>query len=117
MNPAIMRIVSCVIALSATALIFPGSCNFWGLLWGTVMLTILYILLRPLIQLVCFPFNAVLLGLVTPFVDALLVRWTVAWVGGLQLTYWQCLVTALLIGVAYYPYSAWKQRRVQLDVQ
>ena len=112
MNALSMRLLGCLAAFSLSALLFPGSANIPGALLGTLMLTALYVLIRPLLLTLALPFNLLLFGLVTPLADALLIRWTAAWVGGLTLGYWQCVALALIISLAYYPYSRWKQHQL-----
>jgi uncharacterized membrane protein YvlD (DUF360 family) len=114
MNAIAIRLLGCLAALSLSALLFPGSADLSGVLVGALLLTLLYVLIRPLLLTLALPFNLLLLGLVTPLADALLIRWTAAWVGGLTLTYWQCVAVALLISLAYYPYSCRKQRQLFL---
>ena len=112
MNALAIRLLGCLAALALSALLFPGAATLGGVLLGALMLTILYLLIRPLLLTLALPFNLLLFGLVTPLADALLIRWTAAWVGGLSLNYWQCVAAALLISLAYYPYSHWKQRQL-----
>lgn len=114
MNSIASRWLGTVAALALSALIFPGAADVGGVLLGSLMLTILYVLLRPLLLTLALPLNLLLAGLVTPFADALLIRWTAAWVGGLTLTYPQCVAVALLLSAAYWPYSTWKQRYLQI---
>ena len=113
MNAAVWRLFSCVAAVAVTGLIFPYTVNVMALLWATLMLFLLYTLLRPLLLLLALPLNMLLFGLLTPLGDALLLRWTVAWVHGLNWHYWQCLVAAIIISILYWPYSLWKKRRLQ----
>ena len=108
-----IRWLGCMCALALSSLLFSGAVVWPGVLLGSFMLTILYILLRPILLIPALPFNLLLAGLVTPFIDALLIRWTAAWVGGLTLNYWQCVATALLISAAYLPYSQMKQRQLR----
>jgi uncharacterized membrane protein YvlD (DUF360 family) len=115
MNAIVWRLPGCLAALSLSNLIFPGSVNLFGLLMGTLLLTIFYVLLRPLLLTLALPFNLLLFGLVTPLADALLIRWAAAWVSGLTLTYWQCVAVALLISLAYYPYALWKRRQIEAN--
>jgi len=117
MSAISIRLLGCLAALSLSSLIFPGAANLSGVLLGTLMLTLLYMLIRPLLLTLALPFNLLLLGLVTPLADALLIRWTAAWISGLTLSYWQCVALALLISLAYYPYACLKQRRLQLAQQ
>ena len=113
--PAIAsRFLGCLAVLAITNFIFPNSVTPIGMLLGTIMLLLLYTFLRPLMLVLALPFNLLLLGLVTPFADALLVRWTAAWVCGLTLTYWQALLVAILLSIAYWPYSLWRQNRLKL---
>ncbi|MCL1816323.1 MAG: phage holin family protein [Clostridiales bacterium] len=100
-----IRFLGCLTALSLSALLFPGSSSLFGALMGSLMLTLLYIIIRPLLLTLALPFNLLLFGLVTPLADGLLVRWTAAWINGLTLNYWQGVVLALVISLAYYPYS------------
>jgi uncharacterized membrane protein YvlD (DUF360 family) len=107
-----IRLAGIVIVLAVCGWLLPGSLQEGGLLWGSVMLGLLYIFLRPLLLTIVLPLNLLLFGLVTPLADALLVCWTAAWVGGLSLTYWQAVLVALALSLAYLPYSNSKQRRL-----
>ena len=108
----LIRVVGAAAALMVAGLIFPGSVSVAGALWGTVMLTVLYVLLRPLLLAVLLPLNLVGLGLATPFGDGLLVLWTSAWVGGIHISYLQAVAVALMISLANLPYSNAKEQRV-----
>ena len=112
MSAIVLRLLGCLIALSLSNLIFPGAATLSGVLFGTLLLTLLYVLIRPLLLTLALPFNLLLLGLITPLADALLIRWTAAWVSGLVLTYWQCVALTLIIGLTYSPYSHWKERQL-----
>lgn len=79
---------------------------------GALLLTLFYVLLRPLMQALLLPANLLLLGLATPFADALLVLWACAWSGGALPGYWTCLLCALFISLAYWPYSSWRGKRL-----
>jgi len=112
MNALATRFLGCLAALGLGALLFPGAADLNGVLLGALMLTALYLLIRPLLLTLALPLNLLLFGLATPLADALLIRWTAAWVSGLTLSYWQCVAVALIISLAYYPYSRWKQRQL-----
>ena len=112
MNALIVRFVGCAASLAVTGLLFPGSCSLHGVLFGGLLLTLLYTFLRPLLQLLVSPFNLFVFGLLTPLTDALLILWAAAWVKNLSLHYWEAVLTALLISLAYYPYSVWKKRKL-----
>ena len=115
MNAIVLRFIGCLSALSLSALLFPGAADISGVLLGALLLTLLYVLIRPLLLTLALPFNLLLLSLATPLADALLIRWTAAWVGGLTLSYWQSVALALIISLAYYPYSLLKQRQLQAE--
>ena len=82
-----------------------------ALLWGSLMLTVLYTLIRPFIQTLILPLNLFLGGLLTPLTDALLVSWTAACVHGLSLGYWDGVLVSLAIGAAYLPYARRRRGR------
>lgn len=107
-----IRFLTCFGGLAVTGLLFPGSCTLWGLLFGTLLCGVLYVLIRPLVQAVILPFNLVLAGVLTPLTDALLVQWASAWVWGLRLSYWQSLFAAVVMLLLMLPYSAAKKRRL-----
>lgn len=113
MRPLFARIVGLLAALLLIDLIFPDVANGTGLIWGALLLAVFYVILRPLLQVLILPLNIVMAGLLTPLSDALLVRWAAAWAPGLTLTFWQSLLAALLISLAYYPYVCWKQQRLR----
>lgn len=81
-------------------------------LFGALLLTLFYVLLRPLMQVLLLPANLLLLGLATPFGDALLVLWACAWSGGVLPSYWICLLCALFISLAYWPYTNYRGKRL-----
>jgi len=108
----LIRLAGCSAALCLGIIFFPGSINIYGLIWGALLLTVFYTLLRPLLLTLALPFNLLLGGLITPLADALLIRWAAAWINGLMLNYWQCVALALTISLAYWPYSMWKQRQL-----
>lgn len=116
MNAILARWLGTAATLGATALLCPGLCTGSGVLWGSVMLTVLYVLIRPLTQTVALPFNLFLGGLLTPLTDALLIWWTSAWVSGLAVGYWQCVALALVISAAYAPYAASRRSRLTRPV-
>jgi uncharacterized membrane protein YvlD (DUF360 family) len=116
MNALATRLLGCLAAFALSALIFPGAADLKGVLLGTLMLTLLYLLIRPLLLTLALPLNLLLMGLVTPLADALLIRWTAAWVSGLTLSCWRCVVVALIISLAYYPYAYWKQRQIYREL-
>lgn len=116
MRAIVIRFAGCMVALWAACQLFPQAAAEHGILSGSIMLTILYTLLRPLALLLALPFNLHIYGLLTPLVDALFVLWTSAWVGGLSFGYWQSAATALLISAAYYPYSFYTQKRIMSKI-
>lgn len=107
-----VRLLGIVLVLALCGRLAPGSVLAGGLIWASLMLGLLYTFLRPLLLTLVLPFNLLLFGLLTPLADALLIRWTAAWVNGLTLTYWQSVLVALALGAAYLPYSNWKQKRL-----
>lgn len=114
MRAAFNRFVGSAAALTVTSLLFTGRFSLWAILFGSVMLTLLYILIRPLMQVIIAPFNLFLFGVLTPLADALLVLWTSAWISGLSLRYWHCIVAALIISLVFCQYTAWKKEHVSL---
>lgn len=113
MTAVFARFAGCLFALSVAGLVFPGACTMGGVFWGSVLLTVFYVLLRPLMQVLILPFNLFTFGLLTPITDALFCLWASAWVGGLSLGYLQSVAAALLISLANIPYSAWKKRKLR----
>ncbi len=112
MTGIIARLLGSWGALAVCALLFPGSCTLWGILWGGLALTALYLLIRPLIQTLLLPLNLFLLGLLTPLTDALLVLWACAWTPGTELGYWQAVGAALLLSLFWLPYAKGKRNRL-----
>lgn len=110
MKAIIVRFTCCALALWLGCLLFPQACSANGILAGSIMLTILYTILRPLLLAIILVFNLHLFGLLTPLADALFLLWTSAWVNGLSLSYWQSVAMALLVSAAYFPYSLYKER-------
>lgn len=92
----------------------PDRCQGGAVLWGSLMLTVLYTLVRPLMQTLILPLNLFLAGLLTPLTDALLVIWTGAWVPGLSLGYWDGVLFSMAAGLAYLPYARRKRQREDL---
>lgn len=104
------RFIACGAALLLALPLFPGTGTVSAALWGSMLLTVFYTLVRPLMLTILLPFNLFLIGLLTPLADALLVLWAGAWVNGLAFSYWQGVAVALLVSVLYTPYSCWKQK-------
>ena len=101
------RWIGCMVSLCAGALIFPGSCDAGG-----VLLTLLYVFLKPLFQVIILPVNLFVAGLLTPVADGLLVWWTSAWIPGIALGYGQSVLIAVCISLCYLPYSYYKKHQV-----
>ena len=101
----IAGVMACLFAIA------PDRCQGSALLWGSLMLTVLYTLIRPFIQTLILPVNLFLGGLLTPLTDALLVSWTAACVHGLSLGYWDGVLVSLAIGAAYLPYARRRRGR------
>ena len=114
MNAVLIRFAGCLAALSISTLLFPGAAGLGGIICGALLMTLFYVLIRPLLLTLALPLNLLLFGLVTPLADALLIRWAAAWTADLYLGYWQCVATALIVSLAYYPYSILKQRQLQV---
>lgn len=113
MNAMTVRLVGCFAAFAVTGLVFPGSITLWGALFAALWLTLIFALIRPLLQAVLLPLNFVLVGVLTPLSDALLVWWAGAWAfGGVTLGYGQALFAAVLTLLFYLPYSRWKRNRL-----
>lgn len=104
------RFIACGAALLLALPLFPGTGTVSAALWGSMLLTVFYTLVRPLLLTLLLPFNLFLVGLLTPLADALLVLWAGAWVNGLAFSYWQGVAVALLVSLLYMPYSYWKQK-------
>lgn len=107
------RFAGCLGAFGICALVFPGSCTLWGVLWGGLALALLYLLVRPLVQTVILPLNLLLLGVFTPLTDGLLVLWACAWTPGTELGYWQAVAAALLCSLFWLPYVGARRRKLQ----
>lgn len=68
--------------LFGTSLVCPPLCTPVGALCAGLPLTVFYVLLRPVMQTIILPINALVWGLLTPLTDALLVWWASAWMPG-----------------------------------
>ena len=97
--------------LFGTSLVCPPLCTPAGALGAGLLLTVFYVLLRPVMQTIILPINALVWGLLTPLTDALLVWWASAWMPGFSVGYWQSVCIAICISLAYYPYSLYKKRQ------
>ncbi len=106
----LVRAVGCVLAFLLCGWAF-GGCSLEGALLGGAVLTLVYILVRPLLQALLLPLNLLLLGVLTPLTDALLVWWACAWTPGTDMGYWQAVCAALLCALLWLPYGAVKQRQ------
>ena len=101
MKAIVFRAIGIACVMACLFAIAPDRCQGSAPLWGSLMLTVLYTLIRPFIQTLILPLNIFLAGLLTPLTDALLVSWTAAWVHG----YWDGVLISLAIGAAYLPYA------------
>lgn len=111
--PLCVRFLTCLAGLAVAGLIFPGAVSLMGAVYGALLITVFYALLRPLADLIALPANLFLFGLAAPFTDALFVWWASAWIGGLSFTYMQGVAVALLVSAAFIPYSTWRQNRLR----
>ena len=105
MKAIVFRAIGIACVMACLFAIAPDRCQGSAPLWGSLMLTVLYTLIRPFIQTLILPLNVFWAGLLTPLTDALLVSWTAAWVHGLSLGYWDGVLISLAIGAAYLPYA------------
>ncbi len=106
------RLAGCLGAFLLCRLLFPGSLSLRGVLFGGLLLTVLYLLIRPVLQAVLLPLNLLFFGVFTPLADALLVLWACAWAPGAALSYWPAVCCALLCSLFWLPYGAAKRRSV-----
>lgn len=97
MKAIVFRAIGIACVMACLFAIAPDRCQGSAPLWGSLMLTVLYTLIRPFIQTLILPLNV--------FLAALLVSWTAAWVHGLSLGYWDGVLISLAIGAAYLPYA------------
>lgn len=111
MKAIVFRAIGIACVMACLFAIAPDRCQGSALLWGSLMLTVLYTLIRPFIQTLILPLNLFLGGLLTPLTDALLVSWTAACVHGLSLGYWDGVLVSLAIGAAYLPYARRRRGR------
>lgn len=113
MRGILARLFGCWGAFLVCWLLFPGSCTLWGVFWGGLVLTALYVAVRPIIQTLLLPLNLFLLGVFTPLTDALLVLWACAWTPGTGLGWWQALAAALAVSVFWLPYThSWRREHM-----
>ena len=61
MSVLAIRLLGCYIALSLSSLFFPGAATFGGAIAGALLLTVLYVLIRPLLD--CFNFALAVCGI------------------------------------------------------
>lgn len=112
MKAIMFRLLVSAAGLGVGSLIFPGSVSGVSLLPAAIMLTILYIFLRPALLVVALLPNMFLMGLLTPLADALFICWTGAWVNGMAVGYWQAVALAAIMSCLYYPYSLYRKRKL-----
>lgn len=113
MKAILMRFMVCALGLGIGSLLYPQAIATGSILGGSIMLALLFIILRPLLQLFILLPNMLFCGLLTPLADALLLLWTSAWIGGIALGYWQAVAISLLMSVLYHPYSLYTQHRLR----
>ena len=100
MKACLIRIAACVIGILAGNVLFDMRLTFAAGCLMTLMLVIMYIVLRPLMQLIVLPFNLFLFGLLTVASDALFVLWASAWTPESSIAYWQAaVIAAVVLGV------------------
>lgn len=111
MAACIVRLICCPAALLVSSVVFWGRGGLMPVVAGGVILALLYIFIRPLLQILLIPFNIVLAGIFTPLTDAWLVLWAGAW-SGAGWTYPQAVFTAVLIILFYLPYSRSRKEKL-----
>lgn len=115
MKYCLARLAGGCVGLAAVRLLFHLDFGVWAWLRCGALLCLLYLLVRPLMQLVILPFDLFLFGLVSLFADALLIRWAAAWTPGLSLSYPQALAAALVTGLCFWPYASARKNRLGAD--
>ena len=98
-----MHFIACLLALWMACYLFPlraGYSSFVVLVLGAAILSLLYRLLRPVLQLVGSPVSLLTCGLFVFVINGLLVKLTAAMLGGLWLHgFWLCVGIAVIIAV------------------
>lgn len=104
MKAFLIRLAGCWGALLVCVLLWPSCGGIASVLWGGLLLAVLYALIRPLLQTLLLPLNLLLFGIFTPLTDALLVLWAWNWSGFHGLGYWAAVGCALLLSLFWAPY-------------
>lgn len=105
------RIGGCLISLLAGYWIFAVPVTGWILLCAA-FLSLFYVVIKPLAQLIILPLDMFLFGLGSLALDALLVMWAAAWTPGVALSYPQSLCIAAMIAACYLPYAHMRKREL-----
>lgn len=108
-EPLLARVAGCVLAFFLCGWVF-GRCSLIGALLGGAVLSLLYVFIRPITKAVALPVDLLLLGALTPVMDALLVLWACAWTPWTTMSFSGALCCGLLCGAFWLLYSCRKRR-------
>ncbi|MDL2217550.1 phage holin family protein [Christensenellaceae bacterium OttesenSCG-928-M15] len=106
------RLISLMLGLSIAAWLFrfaPGA-----IVPAALVSLLFYVLIRPIFLAIALPFNMFLFGLVTLFVDALMVKWSLGFFSPIGMDYWACMLASVIIGICYAPFAYIKRRSVPI---
>ncbi len=103
------RAASCVLAFFLCGWVF-GKCSLIGALLGGGVLSLLYIFIRPITKALALPVDLLLLGLLTPVMDALLVLWACAWTPWTSMSFSGALWCGLVSGAFWLLFSCRKRQ-------
>ena len=97
------RIFGCTLGLLVGSFLFNFPLTLREIILSVLIMTLFYVFLRPLVNLVILPFNMLSVGIIGLLTDALYVLWATRDFG-----YLQSLLIAVVIAVCYWPYKKYK---------
>jgi len=105
-----VRFLSILLGLAIGAILLNINVTIPSGLWFAFLLTLMYVFIRPLMQVVILVFNVFVFGLLSIVTDALFVIWAAAWTPNLAFSYTQGLLLALLMSICFFPYVYFKAK-------
>ena len=103
MIKAVIRLAACIAALFLMQVLFPGQVGFdsqAALLAGGIVLWLLYLLVRPVLQLISFPITFLTLGLFSLVINAGMVKIMDLLLPGVFVHgFWACVGTGFFISL------------------
>ena len=88
MKSILRRIFICTFALFLLPLLVHGfnvAGDFWILLWGGVVLAVMFFIIKPVLNLLTFPANIMTLGLFSVFNSALILYLLTVFIGAITI--------------------------------